>query len=247
MAFGKINEKNIGYSMPVDAPYYNPLPHYFHNVSRYVIKYETDREAALSLLPDCLELVEPATAVLAMGHYEFCSVGTFDEGWLGIVVKFNGKTHVYVPHIICSNDLAVVAGREVIGFPKKYGYVDYYTEGDTILGRVKRPSDWVLVESLFKPQKALDPATFKGNSLVCLRVIPNPNPDEANKPSLVEVIESESTAVVKDYWKGTGTINFPTHSEIDPWHKLKVKEYIDADYVVNDITVHRGNILHKYI
>lgn len=245
MAFGKLNEKNIGFSMPVDSPYYNPLPHHFHNVSRYVIKYETNKDAALALLPDCLELVEPATAVLAMGHYDFCTVGTFMEGWLGIVVKFKGKTHVYVPHIICTNDLAVVAGREVIGFPKKVGYVDYYTEGDTIIGKVKRPSDWVLVESLFKPEKALDPSTYKGSTLVCLRVIPNPEkPDE---PSLVEVIESESTAIVKDYWKGWGTINFPTKSEIDPWHKLKVKEIIDADLVVSDITVHRGNILHKYV
>ncbi len=79
---------------------------------------------------------------------------------------------------------------------------------------------------------------------MALRVIPSPEKDA--KPSLAELVRIHTETTVREEWEGTGWLEFHTHSDVDPWHKLAVREVVDARYRVSDMVLGYGEIVKRY-
>ncbi len=77
-----------------------------------------------------------------------------------------------------------------------------------------------------------------------LRLIPSPV--EGAKPSLAELIETHSVSTTKQQWSGPGWAEFHSHSQVDPWHKLKVKEVVNANYRIYDMVLGFGRVVRTY-
>ena len=99
--------------MPVDAPLYHKPPIHYRHVQTIAVMYETDREAALDLLPEGLMLVEPAIATLLFIRYPYSTLGPYEEAILGISCTWDGEPRFYIPHIVVNSDVPQVAGREI--------------------------------------------------------------------------------------------------------------------------------------
>ena len=78
-------------TMPVHAPIYPEPPFYYRNLELLAWTYETDEEAALDVLPDCLELSLPATATLAVLDAPICTLGSYQEAFISIAATFEGE------------------------------------------------------------------------------------------------------------------------------------------------------------
>ncbi len=63
---GRLTKEHFAFTMPVDAPLYQQPPFYYKDVQLALFEYETDAEAAASLLPAPLELTDTPTAALAL-------------------------------------------------------------------------------------------------------------------------------------------------------------------------------------
>ncbi|MCS6925661.1 MAG: hypothetical protein NZ578_07150, partial [Candidatus Binatia bacterium] len=63
---GRLTKEQFAFTMPVDAPLYQKPPFYYKDARLALFEYETDAEAAASILPAPLELTDTPTAALAL-------------------------------------------------------------------------------------------------------------------------------------------------------------------------------------
>lgn len=244
---GRLKAAKFGFDMPVDAPLYARPPIYYTNVQSITVTYETDIDAALDLLPEGLVLEPPAIATLMFVRYPFSTVGPYVEAILGIACEHEQTPGLYIPHIVLDSDAPLAAGREVYGYPKKLAHIDIDMEShtDIMSGRMERPRGNLICSAGVRPEW---PITVSGASAdgysMALRVIPSPEKDA--KPSLMELIRIHTETTVKEEWEGTGWVEFFTHSDVDPWHKLRVNEVVDARYRISDMTLGYGTIIKRW-
>lgn len=231
--------------MPADAPLYASPPIYYRNVEALGITYETDRDAALDLLPEGLVVNTPAVATLLFVRYPFSTLGPYEEAMLGIPCTWQGEARFYIPHIVLNSTIPHAAGREIWGFPKKIAYVSLDKEMDLVSGIMERPKGHRICSAgirLERPAEVLEPSTVSYS--VGLKIIPNPEKDA--EPSLAELIEVHTETTVLEAYQGTSWISFDSQSMVDPWHKLEVKNILDATYRVYDQILGHGRVIKRY-
>jgi acetoacetate decarboxylase len=122
---GKLAQEDFGRGMPVDrSPYDYEVPT-LDSTSLLSFTYRTDGESAAELLPDVFELEDSPVASLWFVSYGLSNVGRYREVVHAIQVTLDGEQHMYIPHIYVTNDEAMIAGREVLGFPKLIAGIDW--------------------------------------------------------------------------------------------------------------------------
>jgi acetoacetate decarboxylase len=244
---GRLKAAKFGYDMPVDAPLYAKPPIYYKDVHTISVTWETDLDAALDLLPEGLELEPPAIASIIFARYPFSTLGPYNETILGIACSCDGTPGLYIPHIVVDSEVPLAAGREIWGYPKKFAHIEIDTDapGDVLSGRMERPRGNLLCGAGVRPEWPIRAAgePTDGYSMA-LRVIPAP--EENGGPSLAQLIRTHTVTTVKEEWEGTGWVEFYTHSNVDPWHKLNVEEVVDARYRISDMTLGFGKVVRSW-
>ncbi len=122
---GKLDKEQFGYSMPVNAPLYYPLPVYYKNAHVLSIRYKTDADAAKALLPSMLELPDEPEAVAIFASYPWSTVGKYLEVAQVLACTYQSRIVLHAIHFHVTTDVAMAAGREIAGFPKKIGHVEF--------------------------------------------------------------------------------------------------------------------------
>src|SRR5215471_15784092 len=105
--------------------------------ARYlIITYETDPNAIRTALPEPLE---PAAGALAF--YEWMKMpdasgfGDYEESGTGIYATFKGEPCNFSVQMYLDDEPPITGGREIWGFPKKYGIPRLKVIKDTLPGR----------------------------------------------------------------------------------------------------------------
>lgn len=104
-----------------------------------VCDMEIDAAAARRWVPRRLEIPEPARASLFLAYFPdntFKSV--YREAGLLLHVKHWGKRAVFSPWMLVDDDVALIVGRELLGYPKKLGEISWSLDGDRISGVATR-------------------------------------------------------------------------------------------------------------
>jgi hypothetical protein len=159
---GRLTLDKLGYSMPPDAPAYQPPPYYYRNAQAISVKFETDRSAALEALPEPLELIEPASANLSFYWYPFTTFGPYHEVILRLYARCDGQPLTYVQQIFVDSEPPMLAGREVWGFPKKLARIGFDRDRDMIVGSLERPAGVKLATALMRPERPAAPLGSNG-------------------------------------------------------------------------------------
>jgi acetoacetate decarboxylase len=63
---------------------------------------------------------------------------------------------------------------------------------------------------------------------------------------LAELIEVPPDGAPIDAWIGPGSLQFNSVSELDPWHKLRVKKLLLAVYRHSNMVLHPGKVVKRY-
>ena len=108
---GQLKKSQYGFTMPVTAPAVQSPPFYYRNMEMIIVEYRTDEEEALRLLPDGLELAEPATASLVIAKYHFSTFGPYNEAILGVGCKWKGELMSFLPNLFVTQEAPLIAGR----------------------------------------------------------------------------------------------------------------------------------------
>lgn len=100
---------------------------------------EVDAAAAKRWVPFPLRLASPARATVFTAffpHNVFGSVYREAGIFLHVVHRFTRA--LFCPWILVDDDVALILGRELLGYPKKMGEIEFALEGDAIRGVAHR-------------------------------------------------------------------------------------------------------------
>lgn len=242
---GQLTLDRFGASMPVDAPYYQAPPFYYRDARAMTITYETDAEAAASLLPEGVELPLPAQASLMVVEYPTSTFGPYNEAILVIHCSWQGEAQIYVAHIVVDAVPPLVGGREIWGFPKKLARIGLAQDQELLRGWVERPQGLRLLDATMRVERPLDASDAAGSDALSLRVIPSA--EEGQPPALAELIQTPSVdRRTHEAWTGPATLRYAACSTLDPWHALPVHRIVAGIYSRYDFTLPYGRVLRRY-
>lgn len=104
-----------------------------------VAEMDVDPGALRRWVPWPLRPSEPATATVFTGWFPQNTFGSvYHEAGIFLHVEHRGRPVVHSPWMIVDDDVALVLGRELLGYPKKLGQIDFCIDDDRIEGVARR-------------------------------------------------------------------------------------------------------------
>ena len=100
---------------------------------------EVDPAIARRWLPRPLRLAEPGRARVFTGYFPTNTFGSvYHEAGIFVDVMHGRSRAIYCPWMIVDDDVALIAGRELLGYPKKLGEITWEHTADRIRGVASR-------------------------------------------------------------------------------------------------------------
>ena len=238
-------------SVPPISPAYPRGPYRFIDREYLIITYESDPVAIRAILPEPLD---PEETPLVL--YEFINMpdssgfGSYAESGMVIPARFADKAVNYTVQMYLDNEPAIAAGREIWGFPKKFGYPRLTTFDDTLTGILEYSGVCVAVGTMaYKPTDLLsgaskDEITRKlSKTQVNLKLIPGVD----GKPAIAQLVGYELRDIsLKGAWEGPARLELAAHVNA-PVADLPVRKVLGGLHFVADLTLPYGFVLHDYL
>ncbi|MBP1823304.1 acetoacetate decarboxylase family protein [Mycobacterium sp. OAE908] len=213
--------------VPVHTPAY-PMPStcHFSDVDMLSFTYRTDAQMAARVVPSMLTLEERPKCTLAFLSYGVSPAGPYREVFQSISCRLDGRRYRYIVHIYVTNEPAMVAGREWLGWPKQLATIRLDDNCDDVLGiitaELARPASVPLAFAQFRPQQRVAMTEGAEVSALNLRIIPSAI---AGQPAAIrEFIPSTLTPEGGEVWLGEGSLRLTGASDFAPLHLLPVEE-----------------------
>lgn len=239
--------KQNAFAMPITSPSGLKIDYKFKNREYLIISYETDIEKLQEVVPAPLKVVSNVVKYEFMKMPDAHGFGSFTESGQVIEVEFEGKRGQY-SHMMFLDDLApIAAGREIWGFPKKYGNPTLTIDVDTVLGRLKYNSVDVAIGTMAYKYEELDTAKIKqgleNTPNYLLKIIPHANGQEAEICQLVRYFLKDVT--VHGAWSGPAALQFFEHV-LAPVSQLPVRKILGGTHLIADLTLGFGEVVFDY-
>ena len=142
-------------SMPAFSPSYPRGPYRFVRREYLIVTYETDPDALRAALPEPLE---PASGNLVF--YEWMKMpdssgfGDYEESGTGILATYRGEPCNFSVQMYLDDEPPITAGREIWGFPKKYGVPRLRVTKDTLTGTLHYDNERVAMGTMTYKHRA---------------------------------------------------------------------------------------------
>jgi acetoacetate decarboxylase len=246
-------------SMPAVGSSYPKGPYRFINREYMIITYESDPDAIRALLPEPLQ---PAPGNLVA--YEFMKMpdssgfGDYCESGVMIPALLNGEEVSFISQMYLDDEPPISGGREVWGFPKKFGNPKLEIIHDTLTGTLDYAGQRVAMGTMtYKHENLLthyeasthtscDPAVVQkklGKKACNLKIIPNVD----GTPGMVQLVSYNMTDItVKGAWSGPARLHLVPHVNA-PVADLPVRKIIGGSHFIADLTLPYGKIEVDYL
>ncbi|WP_124713308.1 acetoacetate decarboxylase family protein [Mycolicibacterium nivoides] len=90
-------------------------------------------------LPPGVRPATPGRADVFTAWFPDCSYGSvYHEAGIFVHIKAGRRTGIHCPWMILDDDVALILGRELLGYPKKLGEIEWSGDGDTIAATASR-------------------------------------------------------------------------------------------------------------
>ena len=237
------------HSMPLFSPSYPPGPYYFKRREYMIITYETDPEILRAALPEGLE---PAPGNQC--YYEWMKMpdssgfGDYEESGTGILATYKGEPCNYSVQMYLDDEPPITAGREIWGFPKKYGIPKLSVIKDTVTGTLYYDEEKIAMGTMaFKQISLADKLDDIKKGLGRLNVNLKLIPDVDGKPKVAQLVGYNlEDVVVHEAWDGPARLHLIPHVNCRV-ADFPVKKIIGGRNMVVDFTLPYGRVLHDYL
>ncbi len=216
----------------------------FIDAEMLTVFWETRPDIAARLLPPPLKPAEYPLAMAFVANYPKTNFDVaYREAALFLLASYEGEEGNYCLAMPVTNDMAMIGGREVYGYPKKMADISFDVQKDSAGGwvsrhgiryaeiRAKMTGKFNDPEAESKMQRPINAdGSLKGISFT-YRAYPKPGggPLEYN-PWLHR---QETVLKPKSVRYGEGEIFFQP-SPYDPWAEVEVVKMLGAVYIVGD-------------
>ncbi|MGD2127011.1 MAG: acetoacetate decarboxylase family protein [Desulfobacteraceae bacterium] len=111
----------------------------FYDAEMLTVVWETKPEIVERLLPPPLKPIARPIATAFVANYPETNFGvTYQEAALFLMAEFNSEPGSYCLSMPVTDDMAMVGGREIYGYPKKIGKIGLSREGKNVEGWAER-------------------------------------------------------------------------------------------------------------
>ncbi len=142
--------------------------------------------------------------------------------------------------------MAIAAGRELWGFPKKLGEPELRVHKDTLVGTLDYSDTRVATGTMGFKHKTLDPKAIQASLMApsfLLKIIPHVD----GTPRICELVQYNLTdVVIKGAWSGPGALELAAHA-LAPVAALPVLEVLSATHILSDLTLPYGKVVYDYL
>ncbi|MFI5838798.1 acetoacetate decarboxylase family protein [Catenuloplanes sp. NPDC051500] len=117
----------------------NPAKVKYRNATFLSVTVPVDRERANTLLPAGVKMAEESTALVFIADYPWTNFNsTYREAAVFLNVKHGPFRAAHCPWIVVDDDVALIGGRETLGFPKKMAEIDWAVADGVVTASVRR-------------------------------------------------------------------------------------------------------------
>ncbi|APQ58415.1 MULTISPECIES: acetoacetate decarboxylase [Paenibacillus] len=235
-------------SMPAASGSYGRPPCRFINREFFIITYESDPAAIRQAVPEPLQPDGSNTV-----SYEWIKMpdssglGSYEESGIVIPCTFHGEPCNFVAQMYLDNAPAILGGREIWGFPKKWAKPRLIVEEtETLTGTLHYNNVLVATGTMpFKYNILDEKETAKAiaKTQVNLKLIP----DVDGTPKIAQLVAYNlENITVKGAWSGPARLSLIPHVNA-PVADLPVKAYIGGKHFIADLTLPYGRVLYDYL
>jgi acetoacetate decarboxylase len=238
--------RNTAFAMPLCSPSYPAGPYRFIDREYMIITYRTDREALNRIVPEPLELVEPAVSLEFIRMPDSTGLGAYTGCAQTIPVHFRGETGGYTHSMFLDAHPPIAGGRELWGFPQKLAAPSLMVEHDTLVGKLDAGPLRVATGTMgykhktHPPEAAMRALAEPG---FLLKIIPHAD----GSPRICELVRYHlSDIVLKGAWTGPAALALYPHA-LAPIAELPVLEVTTCVHLIADLTLDLGEVVHDYL
>ncbi|PXV89420.1 acetoacetate decarboxylase [Lachnotalea glycerini] len=235
-------------SMPAASPSYGRPPCRFINREFFTIRYESDPAAIRQAVPEPLQ-PDGSNTVL----YEWIKMpdssglGSYEESGIVIPCTFHNEPCNFTAQMYLDNGPAILGGREIWGFPKKWGRPCLEVEEtETLTGKLFYNNIMVAMGTMPFKYNILNQeeiAKTIAKTQINLKLIP----DVDGSPKIAQLVAYNLEDItVKGAWSGAARLSLTPHVNA-PVADLPVKACIEGRHFIADLTLPYANVIHDYL
>jgi len=236
-------------SMPIAGPSFPFGPFHFVDREYFAVLYESDPAAIREALPEPLEPAgDNLVAFDFMKTLDASGFGSYTAAATIIPAKFKGQKMNFIAQMYLDDGAPLTAGREIWGFPQKYGEPSLKVNADTLTGTLAYSGQQIAkgtmlykvdanADDLQKTVMVLTPPQ------VTLKVMPGPD----GKAEIAQLVTFTMQNVkVKGSWNGPAALELIPHANA-PVADLPVRKVVLGRHFIADLTLPYGTVLHDYL
>jgi acetoacetate decarboxylase len=227
----------------------------FYDAEILTVWWETKPEIIEKLLPPPLKPIEIPIAFAIVANYPRTNFGvTYKEGALFLACEFEGVEGFYCLAMPVTNDMALVAGREVFGYPKKIASIHLDHEKRDFEGWIERHGTrfYEVKAKINGKTNSSDFIQFvidrtggdlgKEFSLYFYNYKHFPSPDGEFFDYKPRLIREEITFRPNTLKFGNAKITLNS-SDNDPWGEVEVERILGALYLKGNNSMLKGSVV----
>ena len=236
-------------SMPATNPSYPFGPYRFINREYFIVVYETELELLRQRIPEPLE-PDPSSQV----YYEWIRMpdssgfGSYTESGVVIPCLFKGEAVNFTLQMYLDNEPPISAGREIWGFPKRFGYPKLEIATDTLTGTLIYSGQLVAMGTMgYKHEVFSKDPVARRKALQKTQINLKLIPDVDGTPAIAQLVAYNLTDItVKGFWKGPARLHLIPHVNA-PVADLPIRRIIGGRHFIADLTLPYGRVIHDYL
>lgn len=235
-------------SLPILGPSYPKAPNRFVDREYLNVSYETDAEMLARLVPEPLTPDGNVVTFEVMKMPDSSGFGSYTESGLVIPCLLNGEKVNFPLMMFLDDEPPISSGREIWGFPKKYGDPRLEIIHDTLTGTLDYAGQRVATATMtYKHENLLgNPDAIKqkiGKKQVALKLIPCVSGGLA-LAQLTSFAMIDIT--VKGAWAGDARLHLVPHVNA-PLADLPVRRIVGGSHFIADMTLPYGKVEFDYL
>jgi acetoacetate decarboxylase len=231
-------------------PSYPRGPWHYTDMHQLIVTYESTAEAVRAVLPRPLEPAPGNRVTIEWRRMsEVTGFGPYNEVGHSVACTFEGKPALYVFQAFLDSESPTLAGREILGFPKRHGEVGLTTAREVLMGTLAYGGVEVAMATMpYRMVDLSDRLAEIEQELQTTQLVLKLLPDVDNHtPKVAQLVRVNLYNVrLRGAWGGPAELFLVPHVGC-PVAALPVVRVLEGRQHLWDMTLSDGEVVHDYL
>jgi acetoacetate decarboxylase len=216
--YGRLGQDTLAHTSPALAHFYPPPPWPLKDVRVMKVVSEPDAVPVVQWLPPRLSRSAPPYASITVARYPESPVGPFSLAAQYIGCRAGMFVRAFSLQAVTDNTTALVALREVWGYPCTLGTIE--TSADGLSAKVMTDGGAILAETSIADAKPIDPEAIRFDPVLNVRTVPSL--EDGRTHDLLQLLQIDPEHEIGESSRGRGSL------KLDGWSVLPVRNIISS-------------------